>query len=103
MNKYILILCYVAFSSLGLNIMKKAISWRTGKFLLGLIIFGASSITWIMTLRISPLATTFPLATGLLTIATMLVGKYSLKEKFSKTKIIGIVAILAGVIAMEHK
>ena len=103
MNKYILILCYVILSSIGMNIMKKAISWRSGNFLLGLCIFGTSSITWLITLRVSPIATTFPLATGLLTIATTLVGRYSLKEKFSNKKIMGTFMILAGIIAMEYK
>jgi len=103
MNNYILIFMYVLFSCIGMFLMKKATSVRTGKFIIGLFVFGASSFLWIMTLRVSPLATTFPLATGLLTITSTMVGKFSLKEDFNQIKIYGSAMIVLGMIVMEFK
>ena len=101
--KYIYIIVYIVCSSIGMRMMKKAISFRTIEYLVGISIFAASSLLWIFLITRLPLASTFAMVSGLLCISTMLIGRYSLREKISIKQNIGTILILIGIIAIEAK
>jgi multidrug transporter EmrE-like cation transporter len=87
---------------MGLYLVKVASGYFTPAFIGGLLLYALGAGLWIFILRHLPLSVAFPLAAGLLMIATTLTGKFFLGEPVSALMIFGMLLILAGIASISY-
>ena len=72
---------------------------KNKEFLLGVLLYGISTIMFIPALKFGPVNLLYPM-TSQVYIWTGILAVYMLKEKFNKLKILGNVLIILGIILM---
>lgn len=88
---------YLFTSCSGLYLIKAAEGWRTAAFIIGFALWGMGALIWIALLRLTPLSFAFPIASGALTIGTMLTGVFFLSETVTIKHITGAAMIVSGI------
>jgi len=89
---------YTFLSAFGLYKIKVAESYLDLHFLVGFSCYLAGFLIWFYILRITPLSVAFPVAAGLLMIATSLFGVLLLNEAYNFYKLVGGILIFAGIV-----
>ncbi len=95
---WLVLLTYFALSGFGLLQLKAAGGIWTPSFIAGFASYGAGFLIWIYLLRQLPLSVVFPVAAGGLIVATQLLGYYFLSEPLSPMHLIGVLAIVGGIV-----
>lgn len=83
-------------NSLALSIDKLSINFSILS-LIGIFCYGCSFLLWLTIIKDSDLSYIFPIANGLVTIATILGGIIIFGEKLNYMQCIGIICIIVGV------
>lgn len=105
---FLLIVIMTVFGSFGGYFFKKSTNEGTiksiikSKYLyLGCVIYVASAVLNILVLKFFPLSVVLPM-TSITYIWSMIISRIVLKEKITKFKVIGITAIIIGVIFIAN-
>lgn len=85
----------LSFKQISVNISSIAI--------MGMMCYLASFLLWLNILKNNDLGVIFPIATGIVTVLTFLVGIAIFNETVTITKIIAVIFIVLGVIIMNLK
>lgn len=113
---YILFICYIVLSSLGLlfiklggsgtnflvqtNIVSLNISY---KLILGLIFYICSFLLYVWVVQKKNLSIIVPLSAGIGNVVSVLLGILVLKEKLSSFGLIGVTLVIIGVVFLTWK
>lgn len=92
-----LFVLYAAVSSLGLFVLKTANGILNLQFLAGITLYGIGFLIWYGMLTRLPLSVVFPIAAGILVVATQFVGHLFLDERIEAGHLAGIGLVLAGI------
>lgn len=113
--KYILTCIYIALTTGGLFCLKAggdslALSFKDGisfkiGFIttLGFLLYVCSFLLWQKLLATYDLSYIVPLTTGIIQIIVLMIGYFAFKETVSITNVIGIVAVIIGVVLISIK
>ncbi|HVE75753.1 MAG TPA: EamA family transporter [Actinomycetota bacterium] len=88
---------YIGSGELGRPVKLLAEVATTPQVVLGLGLFGASAVSWLIVLSRAPLSLAYPFA-GLTYILTALFSRFVLKEQVSWVRWLGIFLILTGIL-----
>lgn len=113
---FILLLAYAIFGALGMVLIKKGgnrsaitnLNKRINinldyKLFLGILLYTASFILWMIILQLFPIVYISPIAYGINFIFIALFAFIFLKEKMNIMEIIGAITIIVGVIIVSVK
>ena len=95
-----LFVLYAAVSSLGLFVLKTANGILNLQFVAGLALYGIGFLIWYGMLTRLPLSVVFPIAAGILVVATQFVGYLFLDERIGASHLAGIGLVLAGIVVI---
>jgi drug/metabolite transporter (DMT)-like permease len=95
---WLILFTYLALSGFGLLQLKSAVGIWNPHFIAGFASYGAGFLIWIYLLRQLPLSFVFPVAAGGLIVTTQLLGYYFLSEPLSTQHLIGVLAIVGGIV-----
>ncbi len=92
-----LLAAYVLAATFGLYRMKAAPAVASAEFLMGALCYALSFFLWMLILLRMPLSIAFPLATGLVIVATQVSAALWLNEPLTWWKATAVVLIVTGI------
>ena len=98
LKQILLFFVYAIVGTFGLYKIKVFGSWFDADFFLGCVAYAASSLIYLLIIRITPLSTSVPVLTSMLIVSTCLIGVWYFDEPLNFNKLIGIMFIIAGII-----
>lgn len=101
MKYFVIFGTYVLFSTFGLYKIKVANDYLSPNFFLGCFFYLSGFFIWFYILKITPLSVAFPVAAGLLIVATTFTGIVFLDEALDLPKILGAGLITIGIIVLS--
>lgn len=111
---YVLFICYIILSSLGLLLIKlggngtsfsfemNAFSMAmTYRLIIGLLCYICSFLLFTLILQKKDLSLIYPLSAGIVNVVSVVLGVVVLKEKISIFSLIGIALVIAGIVFLS--
>lgn len=73
----------------------------SGVFILGCVMYVLSFLTWLSLIKENELSYIFPVANGIVTVTTVLIGMFILNETVRGTQWLGVGLILLGIVIVN--